>query len=486
MCRRYASLIAIAAFCWFGAVGCSDPDGGAEIDPDANQHSTDTDGAETGDAGDTSGGGDARDAQTENDVRDAGSDADAGDVETQEDAQDTGGDEVGPDAAEPECDSDQMYCGGACRDCPTVGVAEVECDGEQCVASDCQTGYVTCQLGCCPTEPVLVDDAGDGGTEIDIEIDSQGMPHVIYDRQSQMPRHVQYARFDGEQWENSTIEGGNPDDDNKGRYLSMAIDSQDRIHVGYLRYSGAYPGARYAIQDGDDWQHESLQSVADGRSISIDVDDDDNPWIVHNAEFSSAVYLTSWDGDSWTDESVEINSQVEARHLDLVVDSENRPHVSGEEASAAGSGLYLSKQDPEGSWYAVSTVDGVGGTEIALDANEEPVIALHDDSASHRVRIARWDDIEFDIETVEDCQSCGWHVSMALDGQDRPHVAYRRYNGDDAVVYAHDDGSGWTHTAIAEGFWPESIALDVDEDGRAHIVYRDQDPSHIRYVVVTP
>ncbi len=502
MRKLWLSIIVIAVFGLFGAPGCSDPETGSNQGANTNQGSPDTDatgdvddddldtGTEdtgtTDDAGDNGSSQDAGDAGTTDDAGDNGSTQDAGDNGSTQDAGDDS--DAGDDPGDPDCDSDELYCDGECRSCPESGVAEAECDGDQCVAATCDDDYVTCTLGCCSVDPTLVDDAGDGGSNLEITIDDQGYPHVVYDRISQMPRHVQYAWFDGDQWHNETVEGGNPEDGNKGNNLSMDLDSQQRVHIGYRRHVSGVSGGRYAVQDGDGWEIESIPSSAGGDNIVLAVDDDDNPWAIHTPGVGSEIYMTHLEDGEWTDAPVETSFHIEGFPRDLIIDSEKRPHFVGEPLGT-GNAFYLSKQEPDSSsWYATVLVDSIGSAEIRLDAEEDPVIGFLDESSTFRPKLAWWDDIEWDIDTVQECtDGCGRHTSMVLDSQERPHFAYRSRDNGEEVIYAHNDGSGWTHTVVAElNSYPESIALDVDADDRAHIVYRDDDPSHIRYVVVEP
>ena len=59
--------------------------------------------------------------------------------------------DVGSDA---NCGALESYCGGACRACPTVGVATTMCSGPVCLAASCADGYRasggTCVAVTCP------------------------------------------------------------------------------------------------------------------------------------------------------------------------------------------------------------------------------------------------------------------------------------------------------------------------------------------------
>jgi hypothetical protein len=75
------------------------------------------------------------------------------------------------------------------------------------------------------------------------------------------------------------------------------------------------------------------------------------------------------------------------------------------------------------------------------------------------------------IETVDPQPYTGVGTSLALDGQDRPHIAYEYAYG--GLRYAAFDGTRW-HTATVDGFGPTGIgpSLALDAAGRPHIAYR--------------
>ena len=62
-------------------------------------------------------------------------------------------------------------------------------------------------------------------------------------------------------------------------------------------------------------------------------------------------------------------------------------------------------------------------TDVALDSRGNPWVAYSDEKL---LRLAVWDGSEWRIDTVVDAGSAtlGQLVSLALDFQDRPHIAY--------------------------------------------------------------
>lgn len=59
------------------------------------------------------------------------------------------------------CNSGFTSCSGVCAACPTgAGVSGTTCQGTQCVATACNTGYRRCGTGCCPWQIEVIEQVG--------------------------------------------------------------------------------------------------------------------------------------------------------------------------------------------------------------------------------------------------------------------------------------------------------------------------------------
>jgi hypothetical protein len=76
------------------------------------------------------------------------------------------------------------------------------------------------------------------------------------------------------------------------------------------------------------------------------------------------------------------------------------------------------------------------------------------------------------LETVDPQPYSGYGTSLALDGQDRPHIAYKYAVASD-LRYASFDGARWvTQTVDAFGLTGTGPSLVLDATDRPHIAYR--------------
>jgi hypothetical protein len=125
-------------------------------------------------------------------------------------------------------------------------------------------------------------------------------------------------------------------------------------------------------------------------------------------------------------------------------------------------------------------------TSLALDGDDYPHIDYYV-WWSKDLKYAYQDAGGWHPETVDSAGEVGQAVSLALDGADDPHLAY--YDADnEALKYAHLDATGWHSTTVAAGigtYWQGSgraISLDIDNGGYPHVLYLDMALGAIRYI----
>jgi PKD repeat protein len=127
----------------------------------------------------------------------------------------------------------------------------------------------------------------------------------------------------------------------------------------------------------------------------------------------------------------------------------------------------------DGSAWEIQTVDGGGSVEawISMDVEPDgtPHIAYFDEGLNV-VRYARWTGSSWDIQTIGPAiiGSGLGNVSLVLDSTGYPHLAY--YNG--PLYHVYWDGSTWIYQVVDNsGGSPGVISLVMDSMDYAHISY---------------
>jgi hypothetical protein len=170
--------------------------------------------------------------------------------------------------------------------------------------------------------------ADEGYTHIlrcSLELDTFGFPNAVYKSSSMFSLDLKYAYFNGTDWTTMSV-----DDDDTAR-LDIALDSDNYPHVVYLK--SGYPNMTYLIYafwDGVTWQSDIVDSQGLGGHInspSIDLDSFDNPHIGYSiGEYSPHLKYATLNDGVWEIETVD--GEYNSSSSSLVLDGYDNVHIS--------------------------------------------------------------------------------------------------------------------------------------------------------------
>ncbi len=274
------------------------------------------------------------------------------------------------------------------------------------------------------------------------------------------------------------------DDINNARVGFIALDSNNDLHVAYLRSTGGHLNGvidlMYASWNGKSWD---IQEVAtDYSPEGLVIDSSNNPHILCSSVGVLGLTYASWNGTQWNLEPID----PDGRTGSVALDSLDNPHIAYN--SRDGAEKYA--VSTEAGWsiqtvasvsinQAKSTNDDLGLPQIALDSSNNSHIIyqknVHDynmqqNTAESAIEYALWNNStkQWNYDSVV---SNATLESMALDSKGYPHFTYHKGIVSGALCYASWNGTTWT-TQIVDNLAPFSPScLAIDANNKSHIIY---------------
>ena len=286
------------------------------------------------------------------------------------------------------------------------------------------------------------------GAGTSIGIDSNNGLHIAY--YDETTNDVKYATCVSScsiesSWTYVTIDSANA-----YSHISLAIDSTDRIHLSI--YDHVLKDLKYSTctsicTSAGSWTDVTIDSTGDvGRFNSIAIDSNDGIHISYHDEktYGDLKYATCTttctSASSWTISSPHSGSfSNSGQYSAIAVDSSGDIHISHHDFFYDS--LLYSIYD--GSSWTTHTVDtGSVGTysSIALDSNSQPHIAYYSNSGAN-LKYASFDGFGWTDSTIASIGSVGKYTSIAVDGSDAMHIAYYDDTNNDLKYIIVDSSS---------------------------------------------
>jgi hypothetical protein len=325
--------------------------------------------------------------------------------------------------------------------------------------------------------------------ETALKLDSWGNATISYcDYTDQL---LKLARQDGSGWLIETVDNS----DGICTNVSLALDNLDRPHISYCIDSHL----KFAGFDGAAWRIDTVDTAGYSRnSLALEA----RTGRPHISYRNGSQIRYAWrDRTTWHLETVEEWAGQYGRSAALALDPvTGRPHLAFD-SGVMESILTVNHAWHNGTGWQTEWVSptGLGGSEIsiALDATGLAHVAFFrsfhaQTSAKHLVHAYRDAGI-WQIEELDSSVRVGWNTSLALDGDEQPHISYtdnagnvryafgpppttpvpnayrlRLTNGLDdkgipaAVANLHDGEAWQLETVVSFGIHP-SLALDKED-----------------------
>lgn len=270
---------------------------------------------------------------------------------------------------------------------------------------------------------------------------------------------------------------------NAGKYNSIALDSNDYPHISHFKGNSNSGELKYAKWTGTEWSNIVLDSSEiTGLYSSICLDDDDYPHICYYDYSDDNLNYVKWTGTDWDYDTVDYDGDV-GSWCSLALDSSDNPHISYRDSTNKD----LKYAYKTGSTWTDETVVSSGDvgyfTSIALDSNDYPRISyvgLSSNGTFYLKHIQwtgnswKYNTLFIDIGTgiIDEGEIYGFS-SLAIDTDDKSHIAYwRNYNDDPVIRYAKQASSPYVFSRVSvDDGNPFQGKLVLDPNNLPHISY---------------
>ncbi len=274
----------------------------------------------------------------------------------------------------------------------------------------------------------------------------------------------------GRFWARETVEEGTP----SGLHTSVVLGPTGAPHITFVdRGSDA---VKYAVLRPEGWDIDVVDAnggFTGGTSLVLDAAG--RPHVSYfNGRAEKVVYAVR-NGSAWQRMPVDRGSFLGPNSL--AVDSSGVVHLAY--AFPNGKLQYASWN---GTGWTIERVDtrsiAVHYLSLALDSDDRPHIAYYGNAS---LNYASWTGQAWALETVDASGNTGLYARLALDAQDVPHVAYRDFVARDLRYGRLANGSWQLETVDSAGDvgWFPSIA--VNEENIVHMAYYERFRSELRH-----
>ena len=284
------------------------------------------------------------------------------------------------------------------------------------------------------------------------------------------------------EWSISTLDCGTGQYGRVGRATSMAVDSQNKVHISY--HDDDKVALKYATNSSGSWTNIYLEN---GQGVfmtesSIVTDGQDKVHVCYQAYKDIRTFMLKYTTNKsgvWTKEIIDEIGDV-GRYNAIAIDQSGFLHVAYTDFWIYDPTFGLKyATNKNGKWESY-TIDNVQATEmkIAIDSNNNVHITYMDygtkDLKYATNATGTWQSIILD-------KASGWDNDIAIDSQNIIHISHFTETPDFGLKYTTNRSGNWVTEIVNNKIaWFTSIA--IDKYDKVHICYFDNNKYNLNYV----
>ncbi|MBD3271462.1 MAG: hypothetical protein GF384_02845, partial [Elusimicrobia bacterium] len=332
-----------------------------------------------------------------------------------------------------------------------------------------------------------VETVGNVGIFCSLELDNKKNPHIAY--YDDGPARLKYARWNGSAWDITTFQ------DIAAFDIDLVIDNEGYAHLSFMQWHGAPESALYYIrEDASGWGTpiELDRGTYMGRYSSIALDPNGYPHIAYHDGLNRNLRYVFKNQAGWQTpvnldkDPLWIHGDIDT---DIEIDSKGAVHVSyfsyyGNESKVH----YLTNNGNPGGPWAKTVISNMSiyassFNDLAVDHHDNVHIVFFDPQhqglfyRKKDSQTLKWEEQDLVDFSDDNCV----YMSLTVDYNDMPHVAYSIQQMTQKLCYAYYDGVRFVVDRNVDSgmFAFSSMALDVNEN--PHIAYYDERAKDLKY-----
>ncbi|DAC58981.1 MAG TPA: hypothetical protein D7I03_04765, partial [Candidatus Poseidoniales archaeon] len=321
--------------------------------------------------------------------------------------------------------------------------------------------------------------------DADIAIDSNGNSHICY-RTADNGGNLFYMTDVTGSW---AWEGVHASSANLGLECSIAIDSNDVIHIVYhqvnnmnIKYATRAISPDGSISGDSTWTKSNIVTLPEvGSYISMDIAEDDTLYMSYfqgPPEGQDLLWSKKAPGGSWVNKGAIDTSGNTGRYNSIVYDELNSAvHVSYKRGDT--NNLRHAVNEGSNTWVKQNvdvSQSTNGDTSIAIDSNGYVHIAYSNNGGSKVLYSTNAAGSGFVTTVVDQGADAHSGLSMRLDKNDKAHIAY--YNGNGGTLNYSSNAQGPWISQILDGQSSnvgKGVELELDTNGDLFLTYLNDD-----------
>lgn len=290
-----------------------------------------------------------------------------------------------------------------------------------------------------------------------IALDSKNYPHIA----SCDDQFLKYSSFTSAGWKTSVV-----DSINAIEFCSLKIDSNNNPHISYSYNDNSNISLKYSSHTSEGWVTSIIEPVGIYRYTSLALDSNNNPSISYWDQTNKDLKYSSYTSVGWSTSTIDSVGEV-GQANSIAIDSNNNPHISYYDYT--NSKLKYSSHTSVG--WAISTVaSGNGKSSIAINNNNEPCISYYYNFLKYSSHTSSG----WYTSTVDNISFVGQDNSIAIDSNNKPHIAYTSATSSYDLKYTSWTGTAWSISTLDSigdvGLTP---SLELNNNNIPHISYID-------------